>query len=134
MKKILILLFVLVLALMIATPVFAQGTEPPATPPPIPTEFTAALTGLLAFVVTQGLKSLSAFLAKYPWLAWIDISGWGSVIVAFLVTGLLFYINLGLSFVPTAYTSLVPLIFQFLIGLFTAYGSHLTMKSIAVNR
>jgi len=52
MKKFLILLFVLVLALTIATPVFAQGTEPPATPPNINDIFGifAALIGFPAFL------------------------------------------------------------------------------------
>jgi len=99
----------------------------------IPVEFQAALTGLVAFIVTQGLKSLSSFLTKYPLLAWIDISGWGSVITVFIVTGLLFYLNVGLGFVPAQYAALVPLVFQFLIGLLAAFGAHLSMKRLSGN-
>lgn len=99
----------------------------------IPVEFVAALTGLIAFAVTQGLKSLSAFLAQYASLSWINIQGWGSVITAFLMTGVLFYMNLGLGFVPEAYIPLLPSIFQFLIALFTAFGLHLTVKKVLKN-
>ena len=93
-------------------------------------EFTAALTGLVAFAVTQGLKSLSYLLSQYGWLSWIMIDGWGSAIAAFLVTGLLFYANLALGFVPEQYSTFVPIVILFLTGLMTAFGAHLTMKSV----
>lgn len=108
----------------------APPIQETAPPPAIPAEFSAALLGVVAFLITQGLKSLSALLAKYPLLAWIDISGWGSVIAGFVVTGLLFYINMGLGYVPPIMGPLLPFLFAFLTSLLTAYGTHKTVKTL----
>lgn len=97
----------------------------------IPVEFSAVLTGLIGFLVTQGLKSLSAFLARYKYLAWIDIRGWGSVITAFVVTGVTFYVRLGLSQVPEQYQAFLPSVWMFLVAVLSAFGAHLTVTYLS---
>ena len=73
----------------------------------VPAILSTALAAFLGFWITQGLKSLSQILAKNKWLAWIDMSGWGSWLTSFVVGALLFYANTALGYVPASDASLV---------------------------
>ena len=130
MKILRVLLISVLFALVPLGVVYGLSPHQTTTPPTVPPEFYPVLIGLFSFVVTQGLKALSTVLAGIPALAWIDISGWGSAIVAFLVTGALFYLNQALALVPGSLQAGLPALWTFLIALFTAFGAHLTIKTI----
>lgn len=114
-------------------PAFALSPAQVTVPPDVMAAFVAALTGLVAFLVTQGIKSLAAFLARYWFFKWINVSGWGAVITTFIVNGVLFYLDYVLGMVPVSYGPLVPWVFGlliFLLQLFTSTGVHSVMKHV----
>ena len=76
----------------------------------VPAIVATAIAAFLGFWITQGLKSLSQLMAKYKWLSWIDMSGWGSWLTSFVVGGILFYTNAALGYVPANDVSLVSTI------------------------
>src|SRR5512140_1652322 len=86
------------------------------------TALALALTGVVSYFITEGLKSLSALIAEVPWLQWVNISGWGSFVTAFAVTGVMFYFDMGLAMVPSTFNPFAPIVIQFLIALLSAVG------------
>lgn len=123
MKKIVSILFVVVfVAAFLVMPALAQGEVPPPTSP---VELPSPLQGIIAagigYLVTAGLKSLSALLKK-------DISGWGSVITGGLVTSTVYFFNALLSAVPEAAQPTVAISLTLLVSILSAYGIAATMK------
>jgi hypothetical protein len=94
----------------------------------VPAVLATALAAFLGFWITQGLKSLSQILAKSKWLAWIDMSGWGSWLTSFVVGAILFYANAALGYVPANDISLVStlltIIAPLLAQVLTSNGIH----------
>jgi len=131
MKKIFASLLILAVVLMLSVSIaFAQTPTPaaPVTPTPAPLTVPGALATAAAVVVgyfvTQGLKSFSQLLAKYKALSWINIQGWGSWITAFVVSGLLFYANKALGFIPLGDTPITAMILTFLTQVVSTNGLH----------
>lgn len=114
---------VVVLAAVIATPVFAQDTTPPAPTSPVelPAELQALLAAVIGYLVTQGLKSLSNLLKS-------DLSGWGAAITASLVTAVIYFFHAILSAIPTAAQPSVTIALTLLISILNTFGVHATVK------
>ena len=62
------------------------------------------------------------------------MNGWATVIAGFLVTGLMYYFNMGLGAIPGAYDAYVGVALGILIPLFVAWGSHFTIQTLAGKR
>lgn len=125
MKKYLgIVVAVLVIAAVFVVPVFAQVENPPPTSPvELPLELQALIAAGIGFLVTAGLKSLSALLKA-------DISGWASVITGGLVTSAVYFFNALLSAVPTAAQPSVAIALTLLVSILSAFGIARTVKKL----
>lgn len=132
-KFVLVFMFVSVMALSFTSPVFAQDTQPPACDPlvdpscPPSTEPTIPLTvdqfpwisvllvGLVTWVVTEGLKSLSKVFG-------VDISGKASAVTATVVLTLVELINQLLATIPESAIPSVTAGLGFVFTLLSAFG------------
>lgn len=124
MKKIFRVLFVVViLAAVFAVPVFAQGENPPAPTSPVelPVELQALLSAVIGYLVTQGLKSLSALLKA-------DLSGWAAAITASVVTTVIYFFHAILSAVPVAAQPSVAITLTLIVSILGAFGVHSAVK------
>ena len=124
-KFIPILLFVLIFAAVAVVPVFAQGENPPATPVSpltLPIELQAMVAALIGYLVTQGIKSLSALIG-------FDLSGWSAVLTASIVTTIIYFITALLSAIPVSAQPSVAIGLTLLVSIFGAFGIHNTVKS-----
>lgn len=115
-------LLVLILAAVFVAPALAQGeTPPPASPIELPIALQSIIAAGIGFLVTAGLKSLSALLKK-------DISGWGSVITGALVTSVIYFANAILSAVPVSAQPSVTAALTLLVTILSAFGIAATLK------
>jgi hypothetical protein len=87
----------------------------------------AAFNAFFVFWVTEGVKSLSAVIASwsdfFPPLKYLDISGLGSVVVAFLVSIAMYGVDQALGVVPSSFGMLAPFVVQVIIAVL-AMGMH----------
>lgn len=119
-----ILLTVLVMLAFAAAPALAQGgdpVEPPASELAVPPELQALIAAGIGYLVTQGLKSLSKLFHK-------DISGWGAVLTASVVTCVIYFFNALLSAVPENAVQIVSVGLTLLVAILSAFGVHYTFK------
>lgn len=121
-------LFVLVAAVIVmllaVMPVFAQGTgpvEPPGTEVTLPVELQALLAAGIGYLITQGLKSISKLLGK-------DLSGWGAVLTASIVTTIVYFCNALLSAIPASAAPTVTILLMLIVSILGAFGVHATVK------
>lgn len=87
----------------------------------LPIEIQMLIAAGVAFLVTQGLKSISEFIG-------FDISGIGSMITAALVSAVIVFANALLGAVPPEAQQTVQAIFGLLVALLGAFGIHKTVK------
>ena len=85
----------------------------------LPQEIVLLITAGIAFLVTNGLKSL------FP--NW-DISGAAAKITAAIVTCVIALVNQGLVYVPATYQPIVLTIFTLIVAVLGAYGIHYSLK------
>ena len=125
-KFIPVLLFVLIVAAVAVVPVFAQGENPPVpvSPLTLPIELQAMVAALIGYVVTQGIKSLSALIG-------FDLSGWSAVLTASGVTTIIYFITALLSAIPVSAQPSVAIGLTLLVSILGAFGIHNTVKSRA---
>jgi hypothetical protein len=126
-KFIPILLFVLIFAAVAVVPVFAQGENPPAAPVSplsLPVELQAMVAALIGYLVTQGIKSLSAMIGS-------DLSGWSAALTASVVTTIIYLITALLSAIPVSAQPSVAIGLTLLVSILGAFGIHNTVKSRA---
>jgi hypothetical protein len=126
-KFIPILLFVLIFAAVAVVPVFAQGENPPAAPVSplsLPVELQAMVAALIGYLVTQGIKSLSAMIGS-------DLSGWSAALTASVVTTIIYFITALLSAIPVSAQPSVAIGLTLLVSILGAFGIHNTVKSRA---
>ena len=89
----------------------------------LPQEIVLLITAGIAFLVTNGLKSL------FP--NW-DISGAAAKITAAIVTCVIALVNQGLVYVPATYQPIVLTIFTLIVAVLGAYGIHYSLKPKAM--
>ena len=87
----------------------------------LPYELQALLAAGVAYLVTNGLKSLSELVGK-------DISGIGSVITASLVGAVVVFANSLLSAIPAEAQQSVQAAFGLAVALLGAFGLHRAVK------
>jgi len=75
----------------------------------------------LTFLITEGLKSLSALLGR-------DLTGAAAFIVAGLVAAVMAFINALLASIPPAQEPIWTAVFQLIVLLLGAAGLHKTIK------
>ena len=138
MKRIYVVtLIVIALAIFLPFAAYAQSPTPVSAPAPItlPQAVIALITLGVSYLVTQGLKSVSILIHNVSWLGWIpEISGWGSWITGFIVTGVVFYLNYGLTFLPVSFNPVVVMILNALVFIFGANGVHATVARLSPNK
>jgi len=123
-KKFLQVLFVVVmLSVVFAVPVFAQGENPPVPTSPVelPVELQALLAAVIGYLVTQGLKSLSALLNA-------DLNGWAAAITASVVTTVIYFFHAILSAVPASAQPSVAITLTLIVSILGAFGVHSAVK------
>ena len=121
--RLFVLLSLLIVLAFAVMPAFAQGTEPPVGEVVLPLELQALLAAGIGFLVTAGIKSLSTLLKK-------DLSGWGSVLTASIVTTTVYFFNAILSAVPASAAPSVAIALTLLVSILGAFGVHNTIKSL----
>lgn len=89
----------------------------------LPVEIVTALSAVIGFLVTNGLKAL------FP--SW-DISGVAAKVTAALVTCVVALANQALLLVPEQYRPVVLTVFTLIIAILGAYGIHFTVKGSRV--
>jgi high-affinity Fe2+/Pb2+ permease len=87
----------------------------------IPDELKLLIASAIGFIVTEGLKSLSNLLK-------FDISGYGAVITAALVTALIVFFEAILGAVPADYQASVTAALGLLVAILGAFGIHRQFK------
>lgn len=87
----------------------------------LPNEVQVLIAAGVAYLVTQGLKSLSEFLG-------FDLSGIGAMITASLVSVVVVFANALLVAVPPEAQASVAAVFGLLVALLGAFGLHKTLK------
>lgn len=125
MKRTFWILLALVLLFVVPT-VFAQGETPPLTIEQFPW-LGVLLVGAVTFIVTAGLKSLSATFG-------VDLSGKASAITAAIVLALIEIINTTLSTIPPTAIPSVTAGITFLFTLFSAFGFAGLLKKITTKQ
>lgn len=121
--SIVLIVLAVLMAFAVSPAYAAQGTEPPASDLTLPTELQALIAAGVGYLVTQGLKSLSKLLGT-------DLSGWGSVIAASVVTTLVYFFNALLSAVPANAAPSLAIGLTLLVSILGAFGVHSTLKGL----
>lgn len=83
----------------------------------IPAELVALISAGVIFLVTEGLKTVGAWLK-------VDISGVGSVIAAAFSTAVIAFLNGLLGTVPVEYAETVRVALLLLVSILGAFGIH----------
>lgn len=120
-----ILLVVLVICAFVVPVVSAQEEVPPVDGGEalvLPMLLQSLIAAAIAWVVTQGLKSLSKVL-KY------DLSGAGTAITGALVTATILFFNALLAAIPPAAREPVAAGLGLIVSILSAYGISGTIKS-----
>lgn len=81
------------------------------------------IAAAIGYLVTEGLKSLSALLGR-------DLSGSSAAISAALVTAFVLFAEAMLSAVPDSYQPIVRALMSLLVAVFGAFGIHRLKKSV----
>lgn len=81
------------------------------------------IKAVIAYLITQGLKSLSAIFGG-------DISGKWSAVVAAVVSAVLLFLEAILGLVPEDYVEIVNGFLAFLVVVLSSYGVHYTYKNL----
>lgn len=97
----------------------------------VPAAVAAALTGFVGFWITQGAKSATDFLSRFWWAKWMSLNPLATFLTGTIVTGLLFFANLGLAQLPNSFASFYPFLWQLILALLSAYAPHLTMLQLS---
>lgn len=114
---------VLFVAAFAVAPAFAQGEVPPPVEPlSLPALLQALLAAGIAWLVTQGLKSLSRVIS-------FDLSGAGTAITGALVTAAIVFFNAMLAAVPAGAREPVASVLGLIVSILSAYGIAGTLKS-----
>lgn len=121
-KSYLLTLIVIVLALALTAFAPLEGA-PPGDQTPQMAALVLALTALVSYVVTEGLKAISA---KYPQIP--TLTGWGTRITAAIVGLLMIYAGRGLSYLPTELQTPTIEIIAALLTLALPYVIHAWQK------
>ncbi len=100
-----------------------QDEEPPVSPVELPVELRALLSAIIGFLVTAGLKSLSALLQK-------DITGWAAVITGGLSTSVIFFFNAILSTIPVEAQPSAAIALTLVVAILSAFGVARTTKKM----
>lgn len=103
--------------------VVQQDEEPPVSPVELPVELRALLSAIIGFLVTAGLKSLSALLQK-------DITGWAAVITGGLSTSVIFFFNAILSTIPVEAQPSAAIALTLVVAILSAFGVARTTKKM----
>jgi hypothetical protein len=90
----------------------------------LPLELELALAGLLAYLITEGLKSLGRYLK-------IDLSGHKAAITQALVGLLIVVVNGALALLPIEYHQIAEIVMVVLVALFAPAGVYNTFKKFA---
>lgn len=100
-----------------------QEDVPPVSPVELPVELRALLSAVIGFLVTAGLKSLSALLQK-------DITGWAAVITGGLSTSAIFFFNAILSTIPVEAQPSAAIALTLVVSILSAFGVARTTKKM----
>jgi F0F1-type ATP synthase assembly protein I len=87
----------------------------------LPNELQVILAAAIAFLITQGLKSISERFG-------LDLSGSAAVLTASAVTFVTVFANSLLAFIPPEAQPIISAIFGLLVALFGAFGLHRTLS------
>ena len=91
----------------------------------LPVEIQLLVSAAIAFLVTQGLKSLSNLIG-------FDLTGASAVVTASVVGSIVVFSNAWLGTVPAELLPAVEAGFAFVLALLSAFGIHRTTKHQAV--
>ena len=100
-----------------------QQEDAPVSPVELPVELRALIASFIGFLVTAGLKSLSAMLQK-------DITGWAAVITGGLSTSLIFFFNAILSAIPVEAQPSATIALALVVSILSAFGVARTVKKM----
>lgn len=122
--RLIAVLAVLFLAASIVMPAFAQAGDPPPVQEStvtLPIELQALIAAGIGYLVTQGLKGLSALFGK-------DLSGSAAAISASVVTSLMLFLNTILAAVPDFAAPVVSAVLTLIVSVLLALGVYKTVK------
>ena len=87
----------------------------------LPNEIQVLIAAVVIFVVTAGLKSLSALVGK-------DLSGYGAALAALIVASFVLFFNGFIAILPAGWQAIVAQVLQLLVLFIGAAGVHSTAK------
>jgi uncharacterized membrane protein len=90
----------------------------------LPLELELAVTGLLAYLITEGLKSLGRYFN-------IDVSGYKAALVSVFSGLLIATVNGALALLPIEYHQIAEIVMVVLVAVFAPAGVYSTFKKFA---